>query len=307
MKYEINLGKNALEDLFKDEKGRKTQEIVPMDIKELKPYAEQPFKVLLNNSMDELCESIQQYGVLSPIIARPHLEGGYEVLSGHRRMKACELLGIEEVPVVVKELEDDIAAILLVDSNLQRENILPSEKAFAYKLKLEAMKRKAGRPSKENSCQIGTDLTGTRSDQLLSENSNDSARQIQRYIRLTNLIDPLLEMIDKNEMAMSAGVELSYLGSRDQAKVYKIVERESTAPSIAQAAKLRKTAENGELDDAMLEYILTSSKPESIKLVIYEDKLRRYFPKSYTKEQIEDTVMKLIQKWHKNREKENER
>ena len=307
MKYEINLGKNALEDLFKAEKGRKTQEIVPMDIKELKPYAEQPFKVLLDNSMDELCESIQQYGVLSPIIARPHLEGGYEVLSGHRRMKACELLGIEEVPVVVKELDDDTAAILLVDSNLQRENILPSEKAFAYKLKLEAMKRKAGRPSKENGGQIGHNFSEDKSRDILSSGTGDSGRQIQRYIRLTNLIDPLLEMVDKNEMAMSAGVELSYLGSRDQAKVYKIVERESTAPSIAQAAKLRKTAENGELDDAMLEYILTSTKQESIKIVIYEDKLRRYFPKSYTKEQIEDTVMKLIQKWHKNREKENER
>ncbi len=307
MKHEINIGKKALDDLFKDEKGRKTQEIVPIDIKELKPYAEQPFKVLLDNSMDELCESIHQYGVLSPIIVRPHPEGGYEVLSGHRRMKACELLGIEEVPVVVKDLDDDTAAILLVDSNLQRENILPSEKAFAYKLKLEALKRKAGRPSKDNSCQIGTDLIGTRSDELLSENSTDSARQIQRYIRLTNLIDPLLDLVDKNEMAMSAGVELSYLGTRDQAKIYKIIEHEATAPSIAQAAKLRKTAEEGSLDDAMLEYILTSNKPESIKLVIYEDKLRRYFPKSYTKEQIEDTVMKLIQKWHKNREKENER
>lgn len=304
MKYEINLGKNALEDLFKDEKGRKTQEIVPMDIKELKPYAEQPFKVLLDNSMDELCASIEQCGVLSPIIVRPHSEGGYEVLSGHRRMKACELLGVEEVPVVIKDLDDDTAAILLVDSNLQRENILPSEKAFAYKLKMEAMKRKAGRPSKENASQIGTHL---RSDEILADQVGESRNQIQRYIRLTNLIDPLLDLVDKNEMAMSAGVELSYLGSRDQAKVYKIVERESTAPSIAQAAKLRKTAENGELDDAMLEYILTSTKQESIKLVIYEDKLRRYFPKSYTKEQIEDTVMKLIQKWHKNREKENER
>ena len=306
MKYEINLGKNALDDLFKDDKGRKTEEIVPMDIKELKPYAEQPFKVLLDNSMDELCESIQQYGVLSPIIVRPHSEGGYEVLSGHRRMKACELLGVEEVPVVIKDLDDDTAAILLVDSNLQRENILPSEKAFAYKLKLEALKHQ-GKKLETTSRQIGTKSESSRSDELISMNSDDSARQIQRYIRLTNLIDPLLEMIDKNEMAMSAGVELSYLGSRDQAKVHKIVERESTAPSIAQAAKLRKTAENGELDDAMLEYILTSTKQESIKLVIYEDKLRRYFPKSYTKEQIEDTVMKLIQKWHKNREKENER
>lgn len=306
MKYEINLGKNALEDLFKDEKGRKTQEIVPMDIKELKPYAEQPFKVFLDNSMDELCASIEQYGVLSPIIVRPHPEGGYEVLSGHRRMKACELLGIEEVPVVIKDLDDDTAAILLVDSNLQRENILPSEKAFAYKLKMEALKHQ-GKRLETTSRQIGTKSESSRSDELISKNSDDSARQIQRYIRLTNLIDPLLELVDKNEMAMSAGVELSYLGTRDQAKIYKIVEREAIAPSIAQAAKLRKTAEEGSLDDAMLEYILTSTKPESIKLVIYEDKLRRYFPKSYTKEQIEDTVMKLIQKWHKNREKENER
>ena len=300
MKYEINLGKNALEDLFKDEKGRKTQEIVPMDIKELKPYAEQPFKVLLDNSMDELCASIEQYGVLSPIIVRPHSEGGYEVLSGHRRMKACELLGVEEVPVVIKDLDDDTAAILLVDSNLQRENILPSEKAFAYKLKMEALKHQG----KSTSSQFGTKL---RSDEEIALQTGESRNQVQRYIRLTNLIDPLLDLVDKNEMAMSAGVELSYLGTRDQAKIYKIVERESTAPSIAQAAKLRKTAEEGSLDDAMLEYILTSTKPESIKLVIYEDKLRRYFPKSYTKEQIEDTVMKLIQKWHKNREKENER
>ena len=304
MDKKINIGLKTYDDLFKDDKGRKTEEITPVDITELKPYAEQPFKVLLDDSMNELCASIEQYGVLSPVIVRPHSEGGYEILSGHRRVKACELLGIEEVPVVVKDLDDDTAAILLVDSNLQRENILPSEKAFAYKLKLEAMKRKAGRPSKENSSQIGTHL---RSDEILGEQVGESRNQVQRYIRLTNLIDPLLEMIDKNEMAMSAGVELSYLGSRDQAKVYKIVERESTAPSIAQAAKLRKTAENGELDDAMLEYILTSTKQESIKLVIYEDKLRRYFPKSYTKEQIEYTVMKLIQKWHKNREKENER
>ncbi len=300
MDKKINIGLKTYDDLFKDDRGRKTEEITPVDITELKPYAEQPFKVLLDDSMNELCASIEQYGVLSPVIVRPHSEGGYEILSGHRRVKACELLGIEEVPVVVKDLDDDTAAILLVDSNLQRENILPSEKAFAYKLKMEALKHQG----KSTSSQIGTKL---RSDEEIALQTGESRNQVQRYIRLTNLIDPLLEMIDKNEMAMSAGVELSYLGSRDQAKVYKIVERESTAPSIAQAAKLRKTAENGELDDAMLEYILTSTKQESIKLVIYEDKLRRYFPKSYTKEQIEDTVMKLIQKWHKNREKENER
>ena len=305
MKYELNIGKNALDDLFKDEKGRKTQEIVPMDIKELKPYVEQPYKVLLDNSMAELCESIAQNGVLSPIIARPHPEGGYEILSGHRRVKACEFLRIEEVPVVVKNLDDDTAAILLVDSNLQRENILPSEKAFAYKLKLEALKHQ-GKRLEITSRQIGTKSDSTRSDELISKNSEDSARQIQRYIRLTNLIDPLLDLVDKNEMAMSAGVELSYLGTKHQAKNYEVAERESP-PSIAQAVKLRKCAEEGVLDDKMIESILSSEKEEKVKLVIYEDKLRRYFPKNYTKEQIEDTVMKLIQKWHKNREKENER
>ena len=298
-----NIGLKSYEDLFKDDKGRKTEEIVPMDIKELKPYAEQPFKVLLDSSMDELCDSIAQSGVLSPIIARPHPEGGYEILSGHRRVKACELLRIEEVPVVVKNLDDDTAAILLVDSNLQRENILPSEKAFAYKLKLEAMKRKAGRPSKENPRQFVGNLE---SADILGKDTGESGRQVHRYIRLTNLIDPLLELVDKNEMAMSAGVELSYLGTKHQAKIYEVAERESP-PSIAQASKLRKCAEEGVLDDKMIESILSSEKEEKVKLVIYKDKLRRYFPKNYTKEQIEDTVMKLIQKWHKNREKENER
>ena len=294
-----NIVLKSYEDLFKDDKGRKTEEIVPMDIKELKPYAEQPFKVLLDNSMDELCESMTQNGVLSPIIARPHPEGGYEILSGHRRVKACELLRIEEVPVVVKNLDDDTAAILLVDSNLQRENILPSEKAFAYKLKLEAMKHQG----KSTLSQIGTKL---RSDEELALQVGESRNQVQRYIRLTNLIDPLLDLVDKNEMAMSAGVELSYLGTKHQAKIYEVIESESP-PSIAQASKLRKCAEEGNLDDKMIENILSSEKEEKVKLVIYEDKLRRYFPKNYTKEQIEDTVMKLIQKWHKNREKENER
>ena len=294
-----NIGLKSYEDLFKDDKGRKTEEIVPMDIKELKAYAEQPFKVLLDSSMDELCDSIAQSGVLSPIIVRPHPEGGYEILSGHRRVKACELLRIEEVPVVIKNLDDDTAAILLVDSNLQRENILPSEKAFAYKLKLEAMKHQG----KSTLSQIGTKL---RSDEELALQVGESRNQIQRYIRLTNLIDPLLELVDKNEMAMSAGVELSYLGTKHQAEIYKVIESESP-PSIAQASKLRKAAEEGKLDERMIESILSSEKEEKVKLVIYEDKLRRYFPKNYTKEQIEDTVMKLIQKWHKNREKENER
>lgn len=297
-----NIGLKSYEDLFKDDKGRKTEEIIPMDIKELKPYAEQPFKVLLDSSMDELCDSIAQSGVLSPVIVRPHPEGGYEILSGHRRVKACELLRIEEVPVVVKELDDDTAAILLVDSNLQRENILPSEKAFAYKLKLEALKHQ-GKSLESTSRQIVGKLE---SADFVGKENGDSGRQVQRYIRLTNLIDPLLDLVDKNEMAMSAGVELSYLGTKHQAEIYKVIESESP-PSIAQAVKLRKAAEEGILDKKMIESILSSEKEQKVKLVIYEDKLRRYFPKNYTKEQIEETVMKLIQKWHKNREKENER
>lgn len=294
----MNMELKSYEDLFKNEKDRRTEKIIPTDIKQLKPYTDQPFKVLLDKSMDELCASISRYGVLSPIIARLHKDGGYEILSGHRRVKACELLGIEEVPVVVKELDDNKAAILLVDSNLQRENILPSEKAFAYKLKLEALKHQG------KSLDLTCGQIGHKSRDDLGVQTGDSGRQIQRYIRLTNLIYPLLELVDKNEMAMSAGVELSYLGSKLQSEIYKIVEREETPPSIAQAAKLRKTAEEGNLDEAMLEFILTSQREKGIKLVIYEDKLRRYFPKNYTKEQIEDTVMKLIQKWHKNQEEE---
>ena len=273
---------------------------IPLD--QIDDFPDHPFKVKLDEDMDQLVQSVIDRGVITPITLRPKEDGRYEIVAGHRRRKACEIAGLPTVKAEIRDLTRDEAIILMVESNLQRSTILPSEKAFSYKMRLEAMKRQAGRRSKSNFGPVGQN-----SRNELATETNESSRQIQRYIRLTNLIDPLLEMIDKNEMAMSAGVELSYLGSRDQAKVYKIVERESTAPSIAQAAKLRKTAENGELDDAMLEYILTSTKQESIKLVIYEDKLRRYFPKSYTKEQIEDTVMKLIQKWHKNREKENER
>ena len=205
----LNISLKSYDSIFQNDEQRNTEEIKPVPISELKPFTEQPFKVKLDEDMDALVESIKQCGVLTPVIARPHKDGGYEILSGHRRVKACELAGITDIPVVIKNLDDDTATILLVDSNLQREHILPSEKAFAYQMKLEAMKRKAGRPSKENACQIGTDLIGTRSDELLSENTNDSARNIQRYIRLTNLIDPILEMVDNNQIAMNAAVEIS--------------------------------------------------------------------------------------------------
>ena len=201
----INISRSTLDDLFKTDEGRKTEEIKPVSITELKPFEQQPFKVLLDESMDELVESIRQSGVLSPVIARPHKDGGYEILSGHRRVKACEIAGITEIPVVVKNLDDDTATILLVDSNLQREHILPSEKAYAYQLKLEAMKRQGAR-SDLTSRQIVGKLE---SADFLGAQTGESGRQIQRYIRLTNLIDPILEMVDNKQIALNAAVELS--------------------------------------------------------------------------------------------------
>lgn len=303
----LNISLNSYDNLFKMDEGRNTEEIKPIYIAELKPFEAQPFKVLMDESMQELVESIQQSGVLTPVIARPHKDGGYEILSGHRRVTACKLAGIEEIPVVVKDLDDDTATILLVDSNLQRENILPSEKAFAYQLKLEAMKRKAGRPSLENSCQIGANLIGTRSDEILAENATDSARQIQRYIRLTNLIDPLLQMVDDKQIAMSAAVELSYLGSKEQADVLKIIEQEDTSPSIEQAKKIHALSAEGKFNPEVVDFIMKEQKPETLKVTLTDSKLKKYFPKSYTRQQVEDTIIKLLESWHRKRQQEMER
>ena len=284
----------------------KTEIIQTVNISELKPYERQPFRVLIDESMEELMESIKQSGVLSPVIARPRKEGGYEILSGHRRVKACELAGITEIPVVVKNLDDDTAAILLVDSNLQRENILPSEKAFAYRLKLEAIKRKAGRPSLENGDQIGHDFSGRKSVELIAENTSDSRNQIQRYIRLTNLIDPLLEMVDEKKISLNAAVELSYLGSKEQAEVLNSIEKEDAAPSIAQAAKIRRFSQNGKLNPDVIDSIMQEQKPEKVKITLAGDKVKKYFPENYTAKQIEDVMIKLLDDWYKKRQRKKE-
>ena len=300
-----------------------TGEIKYLNVSELKPFEEHPFKVRIDEEMDELVESIRDNGVVSPIIARPHKDGGFEIISGHRRAKACEILQLEQAPVIVKDIDDDTAVILVVDSNLNRETILPSEKAFAYQMKLEAIKRKAGRPTKEkmrnldgkivstvgdeNACQVGTDLIGIRSDKLVAENTDDSARQIQRYIRLTNLIDPLLTMVDEKQIAMTAAVELSYLGTKEQAQVMEVIDAEATAPSIAQAIKMHNFSKEGKLSPAVIESIMQEEKSPKRKVTIGEDKINRYFPKSYTKEQIEETVLRLIQGWYKKRQQSQER
>ena len=303
----INISLKSYDSIFQNDEQRNSEEIKPVPISELKPFEQQPFKVLLDESMDELVDSIKQSGVLTPVIARPHKDGGYEILSGHRRVKACELAGITEIPVVVKNLDDDTATILLVDSNLQREHILPSEKAFAYQMKLEAMKRKAGRPLKENASQIATNFEKGRSDVELAEQVGESKDQIRRYIRLTNLIDPILQMVDDNQIAMNAAVELSYLCSKEQAAVMQSIEKEDTSPSIAQAKKIRKFHQDGKLNEAVIDSIMMEQKPETIKITLGEDKLKKYFPKSYTKAKMEEIILKLLDKWHRQRENEKER
>ena len=303
-KLEINIGRSTLDDLFKTDEGRKTEEIKPIKISELKPYAEQPFKVIDNEEMDELVASIKENGVLSPVVARPHPEGGYEILSGHRRARACEKAGITEVPVVVKNLDDDTAIILLVDSNLQRENILPSEKAFAYQMRLEAMKRKAGRPSQENSAQIGSNFSGMESREILAEQVGESKNQISRYIRLTELIDPLLAMVDSKDMALNAGVELSYLKTKEQAAVLEAIKSEETCPSIEQAKKMHRFFDEGRLNPDVILSIMQEQKEEKIKITLGDDKLKKYFPKGYSKQQMEDTIIKLLEKWHRKLEME---
>lgn len=303
----INISRSTLDDLFKTDEGRKTEEIKPVSITELKPFEQQPFKVLLDESMDELVESIRQRGVLSPIVARPHKDGGYEILSGHRRVKACEIAGITEIPVVVKNLDDDTATILLVDSNLQREHILPSEKAYAYQLKLEAMKRKAGRPGKNNYVQLEHNLGASTSRAELAMMVGESEAQVQRYIRLTNLIDPILQKVDDGTLAMSAAVELSYLGSKEQADLLKAMESEAASPSIEQAKKLRSFSEANRLDENVALSIMQEQKPEKLKITLNDDKLKKYFPKSFTKQQMEDTIIKLLENWHRKREQEMER
>ncbi|MBE7048465.1 MAG: ParB/RepB/Spo0J family partition protein [Ruminococcaceae bacterium] len=303
----ISIGMKSYDDLFKTDEGRKIEEIKPVSLSELKPFAEQPFKVLMDDSMTELAESIRQSGVLSPIVVRPHKDGGYEILSGHRRVEASKIAEKSEVPAVIKDLDDDTATILLVDSNLQREHILPSEKAKAYQMKLDAMKRKAGRPSQENFVQIGQNSSPTNSRKELAEQTGESSVQIQRYLRLNNLIDPILDMVDNGEIAMNAAVELSYLGSKAQTEVLSTIESEETSPSIEQAKKIRRFHDEGKLNDNVILSIMQEQKPEKIKITFDEDKIKRYFPKGYTKQQIEETIIKLLENMYRKKQQEKER
>ena len=275
-----------------------------IEISKIHPFKNHPFKVLDDEKMQDLVESVKINGVLTPVLLRMDENEEYEMVSGHRRMHAAQLAGLTTIPAIVRELSDDDAVIAMVDANIQREELLPSEKAFAYKMKMDAMRRTAGRPTKENPRQIVGNLE---SADILGQDTGESGRQIQRYIRLTNLIDPILDMVDNNQIAMNAAVEISYLGSREQAAVMQSIEKEETSPSIAQARKMRQFHQEGKLSDTVIESIMMEQKPETVKITLGEDKLKKYFPKSYSKAKMEEIILKLLDKWRRQRENEMER
>ena len=304
-----NLALKGLDDLFSTEENRQEEQreqVQQIPIDELHPFTNHPFKVLDDEAMTRTVESIAQYGVLAPLIARPRPDGdGYEIISGHRRQYAAKLAGLDTLPVIVRQMSDDAAVILMVDSNLQREHILPSERALAYKMKLDAMRRTSGRPSKENVSQIGTQK---RSDQIMAEELGESRNQIQRFIRLTNLVPELLDMVDEKKISFNPAVELSYLDESQQRDFLEAMEDTQNAPSLSQAQRLKKLAQEGHFSyDVAFAVMGEEKKDELDKVVIKNDTLRKYFPRSYTPKQMEDTIIKLLEQWQRKLQRQNER
>ncbi|GAA6504785.1 ParB/RepB/Spo0J family partition protein [Agathobaculum butyriciproducens] len=304
-----NIQLASYDDLFKTDEERQadTQERVqslPLD--KLEPFPNHPFKVIDDDKMLETVESIKERGVLVPVLVRPKNDGNFEIVSGHRRHHASQLAGLTEIPAIVREMDDDTAILLMVDSNLQREELLPSEKAFAYKMKLDAMKRQAGRP-KENVRQIGTNLIGQRSDSIMAQEVNESARTIQRYIRLTNLVPDLLDRVDNKTMAFNAAVEVSYLTEPEQIMLCDAIEREECTPNLSQAKRLKQYSQDGKLDENVMDAIMTEEKPIEDKLVLKGDVLAKYFPRTYTPSQKQKIIVKLLEDWHKRQLRQQER
>lgn len=278
-----------------------------MPLSDLHPFEGHPFKVLDDELMGQTVESIKQIGVVSPLIVRPDPEGGFEILSGHRRLHAAQLAGLETVPVIVKEMDDDAAIIFMVDSNLQRENILPSERAFSYKMKLEAMKHQTGRPSKENDSQLGNNF-GKLSSEEMAEELGTSKNQIFRYIRLTNLIPEILDMVDEKKIAFNPAVELSYLKPSEQKEFLEAMDYAQASPSLSQAQRLKKLSQEGGCTlDAMCEVMNEIKKDELDHVTIKNEVLRKYFPKSYTPKQMQDTIIRLLEKWQRSKQRDMER
>ena len=309
-KGSLNVSLKGADDIFSTEESRQEQQreqVQQIPIGELFPFKNHPFKVLDDESMQRTVESVEQYGVLSPLIARPRPEGGYEIISGHRRQHAAQLAGLDALPVIVRQMDDDAAVLLMVDSNLQRENILPSERAFAYKMKLEALKNQGARS--DLTCgQFGHKLNGAKARDIVADESGDNARNVQRFIRLTNLIPELLEMVDEKKIAFNPAVELSYLDESQQRDFLEAMNDTQNAPSLSQAQRLKKLAQEGHFSyDVAFAVMGEEKKDELDKVVIKNDTLRKYFPRSFTPKQMEDTIIKLLDQWQRKQQRQNER
>ena len=309
-KNSLNVSLKGADDIFSTEESRQEQQreqVQQIPIGELFPFKNHPFKVLDDESMQRTVESVEQYGVLSPLIARPRPEGGYEIISGHRRQHAAQLAGLETLPVIVRNMDDDAAVLLMVDSNLQRENILPSERAFAYKMKLEALKNQGARS--DLTCgQIGHKSNGAKARDIVADESGDNARNVQRFIRLTSLIPELLDMVDEKKIAFNPAVELSYLDESQQRDFLEAMNDTQNAPSLSQAQRLKKLAQEGRFSyDVAFAVMGEEKKDELDKVVIKNDTLRKYFPRSYTPKQMEDTIIKLLEQWQRKQQRQNER
>ena len=308
----------SVDDLFSTEESRQDaarEKIMEIPLSELFPFEDHPFSVRDDEAMKETVESVKEVGVVVPAIARPREGGGYELIAGHRRKRACELAGLETMPVIVRDLDRDAAIIAMVDSNLQRENILPLEKAKAYKMKMEAINRRAGRPVKtvetmpeENGGQVGHNFRGVKTREIVAEGSEDSARTIQRYIRLTELSPELQRMVDDKKIAMTPAVEISYLKPEEQALLVETMESEQATPSLSQAQRMKRMSQEGKLtEDTMLSVMSEQKKPEVDRIVFTSDTLRKYFPRSYTPKKMEETIINLLEGWMKKRQRGQER
>ena len=300
----------SVDDLFSTEEGRqdaKLEKIQELPLSELHPFKNHPFKVKDDEAMMETADSIKQYGVLVPAIARPDPEGGYELVAGHRRHRASELAEKETMPVIVRDLDDDAATIIMVDSNLQRESLLPSERAFAYKMKLEAMKHQGDRVDLTCS-QVGNKLEGKKSSEILAEQVGQSKNQIFRYIRLTELIPELMDMVDEKKIALNPAYELSFLKKEEQVDLLDAIDSEQATPSLSQAQRLKKYSQEGHLTLDMMRVIMGEEKKSDLdKVTFTSDTLRKYFPKSYTPQRMQETIIKLLEAWQKKRQRDQER
>ena len=304
-----NIVLKSVDDIFQTEENRadaqreRVQEI-PLD--QLKPFKNHPFKVRDDQRMLDTADSIREYGVLVPAIARPDPNGGYELISGHRRKRGCEMAGLQTMPVIIRDLDDDAAVLVMVDSNIQREELLPSERAFAYRMKLEAIERVKGRPKKVG--QVVPDFQGKRSTEIVADGTGESYKQVQRYIRLTELIPELLDMVDERKLAFNPAVEVSYLKRDEQRMLLEAMDAEQTTPSLSQAQQLKKFSQEGRLTEEAMSAIMSEEKKSDMdKVTLRSDTLRRYFPKSYTPKQMEQTIIKLLDVWQKQRQKNQER